>query len=169
MSALILSANFCHSTSSDLVAWQKLSNQVIQPGTLTFMWHHSFTPSNIMERMSISCQNIEVEWWFTSILCHDATKIVQLLWFKPTSGRVHISIERPTSHSIFIESPSTLYRPKLWQVEWSWTTNNICVQTHLYITRYSLFLATGHNCRIASVAALEGDAQYFIIWNIGDH
>ncbi len=29
-------------------------------------------------------------------------------------------------------------------------------------------LATGHNCRIASVAALEGDAQYFIIWNIGD-
>ncbi len=23
-------------------------------------------------------------------------------------------------------------------------------------------LATGHNCRIASVAALEGDAQYFI-------
>ncbi len=31
------------------------------------------------------------------------------------------------------------------------------------------FLATGHNCRIASVAALEGDAQYFIVWNIGDH
>ncbi len=30
-------------------------------------------------------------------------------------------------------------------------------------------LATGHNCRIASVAALECDAQYFIIWNIGDH
>ncbi len=30
-------------------------------------------------------------------------------------------------------------------------------------------LATGHNCRIASVAALEGDAQYFIIWNISDH
>ncbi len=29
--------------------------------------------------------------------------------------------------------------------------------------------ATGHNCRIASVAALEGDAQYFIIWNIDDH
>ncbi len=32
-----------------------------------------------------------------------------------------------------------------------------------------LLLATGHNCRIASVAALEGDAPYFIIWNIGDH
>ncbi len=30
-------------------------------------------------------------------------------------------------------------------------------------------LATGHNSRIASVAALEGDAQYFIIWNISDH
>ncbi len=30
-------------------------------------------------------------------------------------------------------------------------------------------LATGHDCRIASVAALEGDAQYFIIWNIGEH
>ncbi len=30
-------------------------------------------------------------------------------------------------------------------------------------------LATGYNCRIASVAALKGDAQYFIIWNIGDH
>ncbi len=30
-------------------------------------------------------------------------------------------------------------------------------------------LATGHNCRIARVAALEGDAQYFTIWNKGDH
>ncbi len=30
-------------------------------------------------------------------------------------------------------------------------------------------MATGHNCRVASVAALKGDAQYFIIWNIGDH
>ncbi len=30
-------------------------------------------------------------------------------------------------------------------------------------------LTTGHNCRIASVAALEDDAQYFIVWSIGDH
>ncbi len=29
-------------------------------------------------------------------------------------------------------------------------------------------LATGLNCRIGSVEALEGDAQYFIIRNIGD-
>ncbi len=34
---------------------------------------------------------------------------------------------------------------------------------------HTITLATGHNSRIASVAALEGDTQYFIIWNIGDH
>ncbi len=32
-----------------------------------------------------------------------------------------------------------------------------------YLAIQSLPLATGHNRRIASVAALEGDAQYFII------
>ncbi len=40
---------------------------------------------------------------------------------------------------------------------------------HSLGTESGCLLATGHNCRIASVAALEGDAQYFIIWNIGDH
>ncbi len=30
-------------------------------------------------------------------------------------------------------------------------------------------LSTGHNCRITSVVALEGDGQYFIIWKMGDH
>ncbi len=38
-----------------------------------------------------------------------------------------------------------------------------------FTNKVNLGLMTGHNCRIASVAALEGDAQYFIIWNIGDH
>ncbi len=34
---------------------------------------------NGQERMSMSHQNSVVEWWFTSTLCSDTTKIVQLL------------------------------------------------------------------------------------------
>ncbi len=50
-------------------------------------------------------------------------------------------------------------------------TNGIWTNKPPYILGniFSRILATGHNCRIVSVAALEGDAQYFIIWNIGDH
>ncbi len=41
---------------------------------------------NVLQRMNMTWQNIKVDWWFTSILCNDMPKIIQLLWCRPTSG-----------------------------------------------------------------------------------
>ncbi len=102
-----------------------------------------------------------------------ANGAVTFTWYLGLHGRWHPPIK---NHKIYLSKyfNQNCYIQKKIKLKYLRTmltcdVRSIGCSLPLNLSEHILVLATGQNCRIASVAALEGDAQYFVIWNIGDH